>query len=55
MKLTKKQLYELRIIIVNSIGEEANNLTDEDIDEFGISLLEATVALLKAQYHLKRN
>ncbi len=51
MKLSKKELDELREVIRQSIGDQVDKFTEEDLCDFGMSLLEATAAILKAKYH----
>jgi hypothetical protein len=49
MKLAKEELDELREVIRQSIGDNADEFTDQDLCDFGISLLEATATILKAK------
>jgi hypothetical protein len=51
MKLSKKELDELREIIRQLIGNYVDKLTEEDLNEFGIALLQATATSLKAKYN----
>ena len=53
MKLSKKELDELREVIRLSIDHYADVFTDEDLADFGMSLLQATAAILKAKHNLK--
>jgi hypothetical protein len=54
MRLDKKDIDELRDVVRLSIGAHADTFTDEDLADFGMSLLEATAIILKAKYNLKR-
>lgn len=50
LKLTGKEIAELREALRVSIGNHADKLTNEDLSEFGISMLEATAIVLRAKY-----
>ena len=45
-----KELMGLREALRISIGDHADKLTNEDLSEFGISMLEATAIVLRAKY-----
>lgn len=49
MKLSKKEIDELREVVRLSIGQYADEITDEDLADFGMSLLQATATILKAK------
>jgi len=51
MKLAKNELDELREVIRQSIGHHADKFTEEDLNEFGIAVLQATAATLKAKHN----
>jgi hypothetical protein len=55
MRFSKKELNELREAVRASIGAHADTFTDEDLADFGMSLLEATATILKAKYNLKKS
>jgi hypothetical protein len=50
VKLAKKEIDELREVIRQSIGHYADVFTEEDLNEFGIAVLQATAAILKAKH-----
>ena len=51
MKLSKGEINELREIIRQSIGHYADVFTEEDLNEFGIAVLQATAAILRAKHN----
>jgi hypothetical protein len=44
------EITKLRDVLRLSIGDHINELTDEDLISFGTSMLQATAAVLKAEY-----
>lgn len=47
--LGEKERLELRDVLRLSIGDHANELSEEDLDDLGMTLLEATAVVLKAR------
>jgi len=45
-----KEIAELREVLRISIGGRADKLTDEDLSEFGATMLQATAVVLKAKH-----
>jgi hypothetical protein len=54
MNLSKEEMLKLREILRISLGKRANELSEEELSEFGITLLEATAIALKARCLLKK-
>lgn len=50
-----KEIAKLREVIRVSIGKYADDLTEEDLSEFGTSMLLATAVVLKARYAQSNN
>lgn len=49
-----KELAKLRDVLRTSLGKHADELSDEDLRDFGSSMLQATAVVLKAKYSLKK-
>ena len=54
MKLNKEEVLELREVLRISIGNYADRLSDENLNELGTSMLKATAIALKAKYSNRR-
>lgn len=48
--LNAKELASLREVLRISVGDHINKLTEEDLSEFGASMLYTTAIVLKAKY-----
>lgn len=46
MKLSDKQRSDLREALRSSVGERADEFHEEDLEELGLALLEATAIIL---------
>ncbi len=49
-----KEIAGLRKVLLISIGVRANELTEEDLREFGASMLQVTAIVLKAKYSQRK-
>ena len=49
MVLGEKESFGLREVLRLSIGDHVNEFSEEDLDELGMTLLEATAVALKAR------
>lgn len=52
--LSAKEIAELREVLRISLGRHVDRLSDEDLSDFGITMLEATAIALKARYQRKK-
>jgi len=50
ISFNSKEISELREVLRLSIGNSTDDLTENDLNEFGSSMLEATAIVLKAKY-----
>lgn len=48
--LSAKETAELREVLRIQLGRHADMLSDEDLSDFGITMLQATAIVLKAKY-----
>ena len=53
MKLGEKERLDLREILRLSIGDHVSEFSEEDLDDLGMTLLEATAIALKARHSQK--
>lgn len=49
-KLDEKQISELREVLRLSIGDHADKLSEDELNDLGMTLLEATAVALKAKH-----
>lgn len=52
--LGEKERLDLREVLRLSIGDHVSKFSEEDLDDLGVTLLEATAVALKAR-HLQKN
>ena len=50
LSFSSKEISNLREVLRASIGNSADEFTNNDLNEFGASMLEATAIVLKAKY-----
>jgi len=50
LSFSSKEISNLREVLRSSIGNSADEFTNNDLNEFGSSMLEATAIVLKAKY-----
>lgn len=53
LKLGEKERLELREVLRLSIGDHVSKFSEEDLDDLGMTLLEATAIALKARHSQK--
>ena len=54
LSFSAKEIAELREVLRISIGDRTDRLTEEDLSEFGTSMLLATAVVLKTKYSNKK-
>lgn len=54
MELSNSDIVKLREVLQKSIGDYSDQLSDQEVGELGITLLQTTAVILKAKCDLRR-